>query len=212
MEIKDYVAVGISALSLCLSLVTLYLTQFKPANVKVSTGPYIHLFYTKEARPLVYLPVVFHNDSPTKAIVYRAFLEIKDTKGDHFALKWLGSVKIDLSFNYTDTAVSGPFKIDGYETIPNALSFFWVNAEGLPSLDWLEGDYDLKLHVWTSDSTKPDYTVTDQLHITSDEAKLMADKKRDADNTSRFLPLIGKGLLSFSSGKKPIDFRKQKLD
>ncbi|SEM73617.1 hypothetical protein SAMN05443254_103479 [Bradyrhizobium sp. OK095] len=167
----------------------------------------IHLFYIVPSQPTVFLPVVFHNSSPTKAIIYKVFLEIEDTNGNHFALKWIGSVKIDLKNNYADTEVAGPFKIDGYETIPNALRFFWFNAEGGPQLDWLEGDYGLKLHVWTSDSVSPDYSTTDKLHIDADVAKIMADKKVTSDNTSRYLPLAGKNLLSFATGKNPVDFR-----
>jgi hypothetical protein len=207
MEIKDVVAIGFSTVSLVLSITTLYLTQLRPSNVNVSTGPMIHIFYINKTQPTVFLPVVFHNASPTKAIVYKAFLEVVDPKGDHFALKWIGSVKIDLANEYTDTELAGPFKIDGFETIPNALRFFWANAEGAAQLDWLEGDYQTKLHVWTSNSENPDYSTADKLHISTDVAKIMAEKKERGDNTSRYLPLAGKALLSFTTGQKPIDFR-----
>jgi len=168
----------------------------------------IHIFYVKPTEPTIFLPVVFHNDSPTKAIVYKAFLEIEDTKGDHFALKWIGSVRIGLSNNYTDTELSGPFKIDGYETIPNALRFFWFNGEHIPQLDWLEGDYFMKLDIWTSASVTPDHSVSDKFHIDHEIAKIMAEKKAKSDNTSRFFPLAGKGLISFSTGNKSVDFSK----
>jgi len=208
METKDLISIGFSTISLIVSIGTLYLTQFRPSNVTVSTGPYIHIFYVKPDLPTVFLPVVFHNASPTKAIVYKVFLEIEDTTGQHFAMKWIGSVKIDLSNNYTDTEVSGPFKVDGYETIPNALRFFWLNADNVPQFDWLEGDYSLKLHIWTSSSVRPDHTTTDKLYIDKALAKMMSDKKAASDNTSRYLPLSGKSLISFSTGKKPVDFSK----
>lgn len=206
METKDFVSIAFSTVSLALSLGTLYLTQFRSSNVTVTTGPMIHLFYTVPTEPTIFLPVVFHNASPTKAIIYKAFLEIQDTKNENFALKWIGSVKIDLSNNYTNTELAGPFKIDGYETIPNALRFFWVNGDQNQQLNWLEGEYKLKLHIWTSSSAKPTYTHTDRLTINSEVARLMAEKKQNSDNTSRFIPLAGKALLSFSTGKNPINF------
>jgi hypothetical protein len=206
MEMKDILSVGFSSLSLVISLGTLYLTQFRPSKVTVSTGPMVHLFYITPHEPTIFLPVVFHNSSPTKAIVHRVFLEIEDTKGDHFALKWIGSVKIDLSNNYTDTELAGPFKVDGFETVPNALRFFWVNGNQNQQLDWLEGDYSLKLHIWTSSSSKPNYSAVDKLHINADVAKIMVEKKAKSDNTSRFIPLSGKSLLSFSTGKNPVNF------
>jgi hypothetical protein len=207
METKDIVSVGFSSISLILSIGTLYLTQFRPPNVTVSTGPMIHIFYVKPEEPTIFLPVVFHNASPTKAIVYKAFLELTDTKGQHFTLKWMTSVKIDLSNNYTDIGASGPFKIDGYETIPNALRFFWYNANGGPQLDWLEGDYSIELHLWTSSTTKPTYSGFDKFHIDNEVAKLMAQKKAASDNTSRFFPLSGKSRISIYSGTNPVDFR-----
>jgi hypothetical protein len=207
MEIKDVLSVGFSTLSLLISVGTLYLTQFRSSNVTVSTGPNIHIFYVKPNEPTIFFPVVFHNDSPTKAIVYKIFLEVEDTEGQHFAMKWTASVKIDLSNNYTDTELSGPFKIDGYETIPNALRFFWVNGGGT-QLDWLEGNYATKLHIWTSDSVKPDSSTSDKFHIDKDLATIMAEKKLKSDNTSRYLPLEGKALISFSTGKNSIDFYK----
>jgi hypothetical protein len=206
MAAKDILSFGFSLVSLLISLLTLYLTQFRPSNVTASTGPFIHIFYVLPNEPTIFLPVVFHNSSPTKAIVYKAFLEVEDTKGQHFAMKWTASVKIDLSNKYTDTEVSGPFKIDGYETISNALRFFWVNGE--PQFDWLEGSYKTKLDIWTSDSVEPDYSTSDNFHINKEVAAIMAEKKLKSDNTSRFLPLEGKALISFSTGKDPIDFRK----
>ncbi|WP_148287953.1 hypothetical protein [Rhodopseudomonas sp. B29] len=208
MDLKDLFAIGFSAISLIISISTLYLTQFRPAKVTVSSGPMVHLFYIQPSQPTIFLPVVFHNSSPTKAIVYSIFLEIEDTKGEHFALKWVGSVKIDLSNNYTDTSLAGPFKIDGYETIPNALRFFWVNGENMQQLDWLEGTYLLTLHIWTTaNSISPDHSVKETMVINKEVAATMAQRKASSDARSWFLPLVGKGLLSFSTGKKPIQFR-----
>jgi hypothetical protein len=166
----------------------------------------IHLFYVKPDEPTIFLPVVFHNASPTKAIVYKVFLELKDTKGDYFALKWYGSVKIDQDNNYTNTGLAGPFKIDGYETIPNALRLIWFNGRDNQQLEWLEGDYELTLHIWTSSSVQPDYSTSDVLQINDQVAAIMAEKKAQSDNTSRFLPLQGKSLISFATGKKKVDF------
>lgn len=206
MEMKDFFAVGISVVSLLMSGATLYLTQFRPASVAVSTGPFIHIFYAKPSVPLIFLPVVFHNDSPTKAIVYKAFLEVEDTKGDHFAMKWLGSVNIDLSNSYTDVSRAAPFKIDGYEAIPNALRFEWVNADKGNQLEWLQGKYTMKLHIWTSDTVSPNVTISDTFSLNAELATIMAEKKANSDNNSRYFPLDGKGLISFSTGKRPVDF------
>jgi hypothetical protein len=201
MEVKDAISIGFSTLSLFVSFGTLYLTQFRPSNVTASTGPNIHIFYIKPNEPTIFLPVVFHNDS------HKVFLEVQDTKGQHFAMKWTASVKIDLSNNYTDTELSGPFKIDGYETVPNAMRFFWINGGG-SQFDWLEGDYGTKLHIWTSASDDPNYSISDKFHIDAELAKIMAEKKLKSDNTSRYLPLQGKALISFSTGNNPIDFTK----
>jgi hypothetical protein len=206
LEVKDVFTVGISMISLLIAITSLYLTQFRPPRVTVSTGPMIHLFYVKPDEPTIFLPVVFHNASPTKAIVYKVFLELKDTKGDYFALKWYGSVKIDQDNNYTNTGLAGPFKIDGYETIPNALRLIWFNGRDNQQLEWLEGDYELTLHIWTSSSVQPDYSTSDVLQINDQVAAIMAEKKAQSDNTSRFLPLQGKSLISFATGKKKVDF------
>lgn len=206
MDIKDILTISFTFIGLVISLTTLYLTQFRRAKITASLGPLIHIYYFAPDRCGIYLPVVFHNQSPTKAIVYQAFLELEDTDGNNFALKWLTSNNIDKDINYSERGPAAPFKIDGFEAISNALLFMWHNYPTTQSLEFLAGSYQCKLHIWTSDRIRPDVTVTERFDINEELAQIMADKKRTSDNTTRFFPLAGKGIISFGTGKNPIDF------
>lgn len=206
MDIKDVLTISFTFIGLIVSLTTLYLTQFRRAKITASLGPLIHIYYYAPDRCGIYLPVVFHNQSPTKAIVYQAFLELEDTHGNNFALKWLTSNDINKEINYSERGPAAPFKIDGFEAISNALLFMWHNHPSIQSLEFLEGSYQSKLHIWTSDRIRPDVTVIERFDIDKELATIMADKKRTGDNTTRFFPLAGKGMISFATGRGPVDF------
>lgn len=206
MDTKDVLTISFTFIGLVVSVTTLYLTQFRRAKITASLGPLVHIYYYESDRCGIYLPVVFHNQSPTKAIVYKAFLELEDASGNNFALKWLTSNDIDKSINYSERGPAAPFKIDGFEAISNALLFMWQNHPTIQQLEFLEGSYRSKLHIWISDRVRPDVTVTERFDIDEELAAIMAEKKRTGDNTTRYFPLAGKGMISFSTGKNPVDF------
>lgn len=206
MDKKDILTISFTFIGLIVSLTTLYLTQFRRAKITASLGPSIHIYYFAPDVSGIYLPTVFHNRSPTKAIIYQVFLELEDTNGNNFALKWLTSNDIDKNANYSERGPAAPFKIDGFEAISNALQFVWHNHPGIHHLEFSEGSYQSKLHIWTSDQTRPEITVVERFDINAEIAQIMADKKRAGDNTTRFFPLAGKGMISFTTGREPIDF------
>jgi hypothetical protein len=205
IENKDLITIGFTGLGLFISLTTLYLTQFRPAKITASLGPNIHIYYHPPDGVGIYLPVVFHNRSPTKAIIYKVFLEITDTAGQHFALKWLTSNIIDKENNYIEKGPSAPFKIDGFEAVSDALQFMWFNSNPV-QLNFLEGNYCIKLHIWLSGKLRPSVTVTEHFNVSHELADIMKQKKQSGENTTRFFPLTRMGMISFSTGYKPIDF------
>jgi hypothetical protein len=206
LEAKDIVTLSLSGSSFALSLLAIYLSHFRRSKISASLGPNIHLYYFPPNMLGIYLPVVFYNNSPTRSIVHKVFLEISDTKDNNFALSWLTSNEIDKANNYIEKGPAAPFKIDGYEAITNALQFAWHNFPGIDELQFLEGDYTARLHVWTSTRLRPDVAVTERFEINVENAKVLAENRAKEINTTRFFPLSGKGIISFTTGNEPVDF------
>lgn len=206
MDKKDIATLILSGSSFVLSILAIYLSHFRRAKISAAIGPNIHLYYYPPNMLGVYLPVVFYNSSPTKSIIHKVFLEICDTNENNFALSWQTSNEIDKENNYIEKGKAAPFKVDGYEAISNGLQFVWYNHEGIPELEFLEGDYIARLHIWTSTRTRPDVTVTERFTIVAENAEVLANNRRDEIAKTRFFPMSGKGLISFTRGKKPIDF------
>jgi hypothetical protein len=206
LDKKDIFTISFTFIGLIISITALYLTQFRRAKITASLGPSIHIYYYPPDRCGIYLPAVFHNRSPIKAIVYQAFLEIEDTRGNNFALKWLTSNDIDKEINYSERGPAAPFKIDGYEAISNALQFLWINGSQLHRLEFLEGSYRIRLHIWTTNRLRPDVSVEERFDVDEELASVMDAKRKTGGNTTRYLPLAGKGMISFTTGQEPIDF------
>ena len=206
METKDIITLGLSGSSFILSFAAIYLSHFRRAKITASLGPNIHIYYYPPKMVGIYLPVVFYNNSPTKGIVRKTFLEITDTNENNFALGWRTSNEIDKNNNYIEKGPAAPFKLDGYEAVTNALQFSWYNEIGAPELKFLEGSYVLRLHIWTSESLRPNATVIERFDISEEVATIMVTKLREGDTTTRFFPLAGKGLISFATGRQEVDF------
>ena len=189
VEGKDIFTIVVSSLSLIISMASLYLSNFRRPKTSAEIGPFIHIYYHPPDQTGFYLPVVFHNNSPTKAIVYKAFLEIIDTNGRHFALRWLTSNSIDKEMNYTETGAAAPFKMDGYEAKSDVLQFAWHNHPDLENLEFVEGSYEVTLYVWTANRTKPNISITERFDISKELAEIMHEKRSTGDNTTRYFPL-----------------------
>lgn len=207
METKDIFSLGLGLFGSTLSILTLYLTQFRRPKIKVRCGPNVHFWHAPPTMTGFYLPVIFQNRSPARGFIYEAFLVIKDPTGLHFALKWTKSVTIDKDMNYAETGPSKPFNIDGYVAQADVFMFEWYDIPNA-SITFGEGTYEVTLCVWTTDRQRPDVRIHEKFEITPSLRDIMREKRRTSDNTTRFIPLQGHALLAFSTGFEEIDFSK----
>jgi hypothetical protein len=205
MEPKDVFTVCLGLFSSVLSLLTLYLTQFRRPRIKVRAGPFLHFWHAAPDFTGFYLPVIFQNQSPTRGFVYKAFLTVKDPAGTYFAMKWTKSISIDKDFNYSEVGPSRPFNLDGYAAEADVLMFEWHDAPNA-AITFAEGLYELTLNVWTRDRQSPDVFAREKFEILHEVQEIMRQKRISADTTSRFIPLQGHGLLAFSTGYNEVDF------
>ncbi len=100
-----------------------------------------------------------------------------------------------------------PFNIDGYAAIADVLMFEWYDNQNA-SITFAEGVFELTLNVWTTDRQRPDVLAHEKFEITPELRDIMREKRRTADNTTKFIPLQGHSLLAFSTGFEEIDFSK----
>lgn len=205
MELKDIITLGLSGSSFAISLTALYLSNFRRANITASLGPTIHIYYYPPDQTGIYLPIIFHNQSPTKAIIYKLFLEVRNPRDNNFALSWQNKIQISTKNEYKVLDGAAPFKIDGFEAVSTAYQFMWYNS-ATAELRFDEGDYEIRLHVWLSEQKRPNIVVCERFDIDASLAGLMATALKRNDNNTRIIALAGKGIISFSTGTAPIDF------
>lgn len=198
----------VAVLGSILSIVTLYLTQFRRPKITVRCSPAeIHFWHRPPEMTGFYLPVIFQNRSSAKGFVYKAFLTLKDPNGLHFAMRWTRSWAMDSEKEYTEIGPAKPFAMDGYAAKADILMFEW-HDNTVAKITFGPGVYELTLHIWTSERQSPDGFVIETFEVTPTVTEIMRERRRTEDPMTRILSLRGHALFAYSTGTEQVDFTK----
>lgn len=187
VKIKDYAAIVISLVSLCVVASGSYLTHFRQGHVQVSIGLAAHLYHPRDGGTAIYLPVHLLNDSPVKGIVRRAFLQIETSSGETFVLRWQRRSRIDEHNEYNDVAGADPFFVEGKSHAQDVFWFWWPPNEKV-SLLFVPGQYTFTLWVWTNDGTSPSVVDSKKLVLAREDTDPLAERRRTSDPRTRIKP------------------------
>jgi hypothetical protein len=162
----DYLPMVISALSLGVAVMTLFLSQLRGPRISVHAGPSVKLYYPKEGGFAVYVPTTFINDSARMGAVFRAAVSLvrTDNPRERFFIEWGSFSKYDPqtgSWRYEDMAHA--LAVPGKAAVNKLLWFSWLPST-IPSMRIREGHYILTVHYWTRRAGKPTNDVH-ELHI-----------------------------------------------
>lgn len=160
------ISISIAVLSLIVSIVVAYLSNFKRADIKLSFGRNIILFPTYIAvktgsANLVgvgfNLPITFHNWSPQGGTIQRIRLVLgRQNQDDFYDMTWTTFVRIGSAGNFEDENLAQPIPVGGRSSVNKVVRFDWSPEVGGNQLDLQVSNYELRIYGWTKDSEKPD--------------------------------------------------------
>ncbi|NEU08954.1 hypothetical protein GZH53_11580 [Flavihumibacter sp. R14] len=153
----SWIPITISLVSLSLTLITLYLTQLRPAKINVIIGPEIQIYHADypDISTGLYVPVTFANFSPNMGVIIKCAISVfrNDTPQQrHFILWREFAKKGDDGWTYDSEAHS--FAIGGKSSVSKVAWFMWFTGYK-PMLLFKEGSYKLSMHVWIGNKKLP---------------------------------------------------------
>jgi hypothetical protein len=162
-------ATAIALLSLLVSAITLFLTQFKGAELSHVVGPELKVYYPFDGGFALYLPVTFLNQSARTGTVLKCGITIFSNVNpeERFYMEWREFSRLDpatAKWGYEE--ITHAIAIPGNGSTVKVVWFSW-RANSTPQFRLSEGQYVFAFHYWTAFSKQP---VTSQhgLHIDHD--------------------------------------------
>lgn len=186
MEID--LALIIALLSLTVSIITFYLNQLRPPQIRLQLGPAVEIYHADRDRGSstgFYLPVAFENRSNKNGVIVNVGLtcnRISDPSKKYFMI-WR-----EFADNRADRfAPVHPLHVPGRSTVAKVVWFMWF-AESDPKLYFQQGEYLLELVYWTSNSGKAQrHSAT--ITLPEDHAKDLEERRQSGNTLSKLLYL-----------------------
>jgi hypothetical protein len=150
----------ISLLSMAVSVITLYVSQLRPAVLSDVIGPEIKLYYPSDGGFGVYLPATFVNQSPNTGTVFRCGITIfnKASPEERYFMEWRFFAQLshngENTISYALEEPAHALAIPGNSSIAKIIWITW-RATSRPEIRISEGEYVLLFHYWDSTSGKP---------------------------------------------------------
>jgi hypothetical protein len=150
----------ISTLSLIVSLVVAYYSNFRSASIKLLLGRNIVFFFVpgRSTGGVGFnIPITFYNWSPEGGTIYRIRLVIgRQNSDDYYDMAWTTFVKITSESNFADQDLAQPIPIEGRSSVNKIIRFDWSPELGGKPFDIQASKYDIIIYGWTQDAKKPD--------------------------------------------------------
>jgi hypothetical protein len=201
VEVKDYLALSFSSLGLIVSVLALYLGQFRRSRLAAVLGPDVHIYHPSDGGTGVYIPIIFSNHSPTRGVVYQVFLRIRSPEGMNYYLRWRREATIaEPTWEYGFEGRAKPFTVDGHSSQAKVYWFLWPDNEKQDLL-FKEGKYSLTAYVWSQRIAIPDVATSEELEISREVEKILEDRRKAKDPVSRVLYLKDRGLIATATPK-----------
>lgn len=167
----DLFAVIISSVSLIVSAITLHLSYFKPANIKMIASRAItiansYIDTTDSTNPTrvtrkwggvsFILPFTFSNWSSKGGTIYKMRLVITTPTGNtNYDILWSSFIQFtDGGANWESVSVAYPFSIQSKSSVTKFIRFDW-SPDKSDKIDIQQGQYSLSFYTWTNDKPKP---------------------------------------------------------
>lgn len=179
MTLYNWLYVSISTFSLIVSLSVAYLAYFQSAKPKLLVGSNLIVFnsFVNTISGMVWggitfvLPVTFYNWSPRGGSIYQVRLVIgqENNPQEYFDLAWTSFTKFIDGLTWEDEDVAQPIAVPGKDSVSKFIRFDWSPLTK-EKLHLKQGQYELILFVWLSNSDKPEicekfsFSLTEEIY------------------------------------------------
>jgi hypothetical protein len=153
--LKKNIPVAISAIALIISVVTLYTTSIKPANITFALGDWMEISHSNYSALYINLPIALRNTGAQAGLIRSLGVILKDPETEEaIFLKWLGFTKLEQSQGYWMWESRGtPVSVPAHSDITKMAKFYGGGSVA----GWIPKarKYNLYLLAWTSESQMP---------------------------------------------------------
>lgn len=203
-----------SLFSIGLSLLTLYLTQFRKAKIKVFPNEHLNIGYFEEGNFQLILSLLIVNNGTETAVINRFSLIIQDSEtNDGYLLEPYYFQKINDEGHFQSESNFYAIALGSKQNVTK-LILFRSSLENLNEFNKITpGEYNLTLLGWTDNFTEPSFSSSFAIEITSEVmTQLESDLQNKTGKTVRIprkeyskfqpKPLNEDEIRGFYSGKK----------
>jgi hypothetical protein len=183
---KEALMVVLPILSLVISIITLYKTQFS-SDLRIFAGEHLNIGHFKEGNFQITLPVVLVNTGVKTGVIRRVGLLIQSPTGrSGYLLEPYFYQKIDKTGGFEHDSQPAPIAVSGKQNVAKQI-LFRSSLEHATEFQLLDsGAYSLKLLGWTNTSGDPDLLDSFSFTISPENARqLQFDLKQSTGKTTR---------------------------
>lgn len=180
----------IAIISLTLSLLTLYLTQFRPSKISVFLDPEIqihHADYDLGVSTGIYIPTTFINTSSKTGVILETQISVykKTSENNRYLIRWREFQKIGIN-GWETQQEANSFAVKGKSAENRTIWYMWF-ADSQPQLSFSEGTYNLDIYFWLNNRKKPKKQSYSFYISKDDEDKFHERIKTNSRTTRRIL-------------------------
>lgn len=178
-------ALIVSIVSLLVASTALFFSQLRPAQITLSAGPGIKIYYADGVGLSFYIPATFINKAPKTGTVIRLSLTIfrNDDPETRYLFPWRSFSRFDSDKNsWVYKEMAHAFAVPGKSAVAETVWFSWPNdSSEQPSLR--EGAYTLVIHKYF-DESKPPVAYVHQLNITGKDIRSLQAYREQKKSTT----------------------------
>lgn len=178
-------ALIVSIVSLLVASAALFFSQLRPAEITLSAGPGIKIYYANGKGLSFYIPTTFINKAPKTGTVIRLSLTIfrNDDPETRYLFPWSSFSRFDSDKNsWVYKEMAHAFAVPGKSAVAETVWFSWPNDSSEQPL-LREGAYTLVIHKYFDDN-KPPVANEHQMNMTSrDIQALQAYREQERSTT-----------------------------
>jgi len=176
IEMKDLIPIVISIVALLGSIISLYVTRFRPGELHLAAGEHVTIGHVPEGPLTFVLPVNFANAGSKHLTVDRVALLIQHSGSpEGYLLEPAYYLALAESGQFKRDSLAVPVTVFGGENVTKQIQFASSIERPNEFQMTKDGTYDLTLLAWLHGSTKPGASDSFSLVVSeADVAKLVS--------------------------------------
>jgi hypothetical protein len=180
-------SIVVATVSLLVSGVTLFLTQFRPPRLGCFMGSTVGLNHQVDGFS-IYIPLTITNTSHRPGIINRCSILFSraDTSPTSHYIEWTQFKRRDNETKrYLRESLAGPLYIEGRSSVSKLVWFRWRQGE----IEFLPGRYVLKIILWFGNKEGPSIRQSHEFFLGDPAAESLKDYKANGKRTIEWISI-----------------------